>query len=164
MAGKSARALGAEMARLAEARDSILWIRRGPHLRGGWGTVREDCRENGYASNSRRRDQARSRRGPGTATTLFWTAEEITCRLAGIFRGRERRQPFYSGSQKHQQDPHWHELILFHEYRHGDNAASAPAIKTGCTGIITRPMHLSGAADQFLEVGKAAAIVETEPT
>ena len=54
---------GAEMARLAEAREhGVLWRKWGPYLsERQWGTVREDYSENGDAWNYFSHDQARSR-------------------------------------------------------------------------------------------------------
>jgi hypothetical protein len=39
--------------------------------------------------------------------------------------------------QKFQTDSHWRELILFHEYFHGDNGAGIGAMhQTGWTGLV----------------------------
>jgi len=56
--------------------------------------------------------------------------------------------------------------VQFYEYFHGDNGAGLGANhQTGWTGVIARAMHLfaTTTADQVLELGKAAALVETEP-
>ncbi|MGP0050996.1 MAG: hypothetical protein ACLPZR_19435, partial [Solirubrobacteraceae bacterium] len=38
---------------------------------------------------------------------------------------------------KFQTDPHWHDLLLFHEYFHGDNGAGIGAShQTGWTGLV----------------------------
>ena len=68
-------------------------------------------------------------------------AAEIARRLGAIFlRGdgraaaRLRRRP-----QVFQEDPHWRDHILFHEYFHGDNGAGLGAShQTGWTGMIAR--------------------------
>ena len=55
--------------------------------------------------------------------------------------------------------------LLFYEYFHGDNGAGLGAShQTGWTGIIARLMHLfaTTTAEQVLELGQKAAIVETE--
>jgi hypothetical protein len=105
--------------------------------------------------------------GSGRQMTFYQVAEEITSRLAGIFlRNKDGRRPVYGGSRKFQEDPHWRDLILFYEYFHGDNGAGLGAShQTGWTGLIARGMHLfaTTTADQVLELGKLAAIVETEP-
>jgi hypothetical protein len=104
--------------------------------------------------------------GSGQYMTLFEVAKELSSRLAGIFlRNNEGRRPVYGGIAKFQEDPHWRDLILFHEYFHGDNGAGLGAShQTGWTGVIARLMHLfaTTTADQVLELGKGAAAVEIE--
>jgi hypothetical protein len=100
-------------------------------------------------------------------------AEEINRRLAGIFlrdpstgSGQAGRRPVYGGTRKFQEDPHWRDNLLFYEYFHGDNGAGLGAShQTGWTGIVARAMHLfaTSTAEQVLDLGKAAALVEVEP-
>jgi len=105
--------------------------------------------------------------GSGRLMNLYEVAEEISRRLASIFlRNKDGRRPVYGGTRKFQEDPHWRDLILFYEYFHGDNGAGLGAShQTGWTGIVARLMHLFGSstADQFLEIGSLAALVEVEP-
>ena len=56
---------------------------------------------------------------------------EMTARLARIFRADEHGQRVCYGSDtRFATDPHWHNLVLFHEYFHGDWAeGSGPAIR-----------------------------------
>jgi hypothetical protein len=104
--------------------------------------------------------------GSGRSMNLYEVAEEITRRGANIFlRDKHGRRPVYGGNRKFQEDPHWRDLILFYEYFHGDNGAGLGAShQTGWTGIIARAMHLfaTTTADQLLQLGKTAAVVETE--
>jgi len=106
--------------------------------------------------------------GSGRHMTLYQVAEEITHRLASLFlRGQDGRRPVYGGTRKFQDDPHWRDYILFYEYFHGDNGAGIGAShQTGWTGIIARGMHLFATTtpEQVLELGKAAAFVETQTT
>jgi hypothetical protein len=99
---------------------------------------------------------------------LYQVAEEIARRLTGIFlRDAEGRRPVYGGSRKFQKDPHWRDLVLFYEYFHGDNGAGLGAShQTGWTGIVARGMHLfaTTTAEQMLQLGKQAAVIETEST
>jgi hypothetical protein len=99
---------------------------------------------------------------------LYQVAEEIARRLASIFlRDGEGRRPVYGGTRKFQEDPHWRDLILFYEYFHGDNGAGLGAShQTGWTGIVARCMHLFATitAEKTLQLGKQAAVVETEST
>jgi hypothetical protein len=104
--------------------------------------------------------------GSGKQMNLYQVAEEIARRLASIFlKDKDGRRPVYGGIRQFQQDPHWRDLLLFYEYFHGDNGAGLGAShQTGWTGIIARAMHLfaSTTADQVLQIGKAAAVVEAE--
>jgi hypothetical protein len=105
--------------------------------------------------------------GSGRQMTLYEVAEEIGRRLASIFlRDEKGRRPVYGGSQKFQEDPHWRDYVLFYEYFHGDNGAGLGAShQTGWTGIVARIMHLfaTSTAEQFLELGTAASVIEVEP-
>jgi len=98
---------------------------------------------------------------------LYQVAEEISRRLANIFlRDKQGRRPVYGGTRKFQEDPHWRDLILFYEYFHGDNGAGLGAShQTGWTGLVARGMHMfaTTTAEQMRDLGKLAAIVETEP-
>jgi hypothetical protein len=106
--------------------------------------------------------------GSGRQMTLYQVAEEIARRLASIFlRDGQGRRPVYGGTRTFQQDPHWRDLILFYEYFHGDNGAGLGAShQTGWTGIVARGMHLfaTTTAEQMLQLGKQAVLVETEST
>jgi hypothetical protein len=103
--------------------------------------------------------------GSGRQMTLYQVAEELACRLTGIFlKDDSGQRPVYGATRKFQEDPHWQDLILFYEYFHGDNGAGLGAShQTGWTGVIARAMHLfaTSTCEQFLELGKIAATVET---
>jgi hypothetical protein len=96
--------------------------------------------------------------------TLYQVAEELSRRLANIFlKDKNGRRPVYGGTQKFQEDPHWHDLILFYEYFHGDNGAGIGAShQTGWTGSVARMMHLfaTTTAEQALALGKMSAFTE----
>jgi hypothetical protein len=56
--------------------------------------------------------------------TLYEVAKEISDRLISIFRRDDTgRRPVYGGMTTFQEDPHWRDLLLFHEYFHGDSGA-----------------------------------------
>jgi hypothetical protein len=78
--------------------------------------------------------------GSGKYLTLFEVAKELSRRLSSIFlRDETGKRPVYGGTRKFQEDPHWRDYILFHEYFHGDNGAGLGAShQTGWTGIIAR--------------------------
>ena len=73
-------------------------------------------------------------------------AAELSRRLSRIFlRGADGRRPVFGGSEKFQVDPHWRDLILFHEYFHGDNGAGLGAShQTGWTGLVAKLLQQSG--------------------
>jgi hypothetical protein len=51
----------------------------------------------------------------------------------------------FGGIDKFQTDPHWHDLLLFHEYFHGDNGAGIGAShQTGWTGVVAILLLFSG--------------------
>ena len=55
-------------------------------------------------------------------------------------------RPVYGGTEKFQRDPHWQDLLLFHEYFHGDNGAGLGAShQTGWTGVVARILQLFAA-------------------
>lgn len=76
--------------------------------------------------------------GSGNWMNLREVAQEISQRLMNIFlRDESGHRPVYGGMSKFQSDRHWKDLILFHEYFHGDNGAGIGAShQTGWTGLI----------------------------
>ncbi len=88
--------------------------------------------------------------GSGHYMTLFEVSKEIARRLSSIFlRDASGKRPVYGGSTKFQDDPHWRDYILFHEYFHGDNGAGLGAShQTGWTGIIARSLDLFARVSQ----------------
>jgi hypothetical protein len=82
--------------------------------------------------------------GSGNYLTLFEVAKELSRRLSSIFlRDATGKRPVYGGTRKFQEDPHWRDYILFHEYFHGDNGAGLGAShQTGWTGIIARLLDM----------------------
>src|SRR3954447_8632860 len=59
--------------------------------------------------------------GSGKLMNLFEVAREIVRRLASIFlRDADGRRPVFGGTEKFQNDPHWHDCLLFYEFFNGD--------------------------------------------
>jgi hypothetical protein len=51
----------------------------------------------------------------------------------------------HGAAETFQRDPHWRDLILFHEYFHGDNGAGIGAShQTGWTGLVAKLLQQSG--------------------
>jgi mannosylglycerate hydrolase MGH1-like protein/glycosyl hydrolase family 63 len=82
----------------------------------------------------------------GQRASLWQAAAEISRRLTRIFlRSAEGQRPVYGGLEKFQNDPHWRDLICFHEYFHGDNGAGIGAShQTGWTGLVAKLIEQSG--------------------
>ncbi|MFQ4142994.1 MGH1-like glycoside hydrolase domain-containing protein [Chlorogloeopsis sp. ULAP02] len=84
--------------------------------------------------------------GSGKYINLWEVACELSQRLIKIFINNEAgNRPVFGGMQKFQTDPHWHDLILFNEYFHGDNGAGIGAShQTGWTGLIAKLIQQVG--------------------
>jgi hypothetical protein len=85
--------------------------------------------------------------GSGREMNLLDVAIEIATRLATTFTKDDAgRRPVFGGIEKFQTDPHWHDLLLFHEYFHGDNGAGIGAShQTGWTGTVALLFTFGGA-------------------
>jgi hypothetical protein len=99
--------------------------------------------------------------GSGRQLTLYQVAEEISGRLTRTFLpDADGRRPVYGGQEKFQRDPHWRDLLLFHEYFHGDNGAGIGAShQTGWTGLaaLTATLFHDINAEDLLADGLEAA-------
>ena len=84
--------------------------------------------------------------GSGNMMNLWEVSQEISSRLTKIFmQDRDNKRPLYGGIDKFQNDTHWQNLILFHEYFHGDNGAGIGANhQTGWTGLVAKLIQQSG--------------------
>jgi hypothetical protein len=84
--------------------------------------------------------------GSGKMLSLWDVAAEISRRLTRIFlRDAEGKRPVHGQQEKFQTDPHWKDLILFHEYFHGDTGAGVGAShQTGWTGVVAKLLQQSG--------------------
>ena len=78
--------------------------------------------------------------GSGTMMTLLEVAKELGERLVRIFlKDESGARPAMGDAHKFRDDPHWRELLLFHEYFHGDSGAGIGAShQTGWTGCVAR--------------------------
>jgi Mannosylglycerate hydrolase MGH1-like glycoside hydrolase domain/Glycosyl hydrolase family 63 C-terminal domain len=84
--------------------------------------------------------------GSGQMHTLAKVAGEISRRLNGIFlRDQSGRRPVAGNLEPFQSDPHWKDLVLFHEYFHGDTGTGVGANhQTGWTGLVAKLLTQSG--------------------
>jgi len=93
----------------------------------------------------------------GNMLTLWDVAAELSRRLSQIFlRDEKGERPVYRGSQTFQSDPNWNELILFHEYFHGDTGRGIGAShQTGWTGLVTKTLQQSGESNRRKKRGQS---------
>ena len=84
--------------------------------------------------------------GSGKMLTLWDVAGELSRRMTSIFlQDQNGRRPVFGNLEKFQTDPYWRDLVLFHEYFHGDSGAGVGAShQTGWTGVVTKLMQQSG--------------------
>jgi len=83
--------------------------------------------------------------GSGKQMTLWQVAAELSRRLYGVFLQDEKgNRPVYGDIQKFQSDPHWKDLLLFHEYFHGDSGQGLGAShQTGWTALVAKLIQQS---------------------
>jgi hypothetical protein len=83
--------------------------------------------------------------GSGRMMTLWEVAMEISQRLSSIFLRRDGRRAVYGGTERFQTDPYWRDLVLFHEYFHGDTGQGLGAShQTGWTSVVAKLLQQSG--------------------
>ena len=84
--------------------------------------------------------------GSGVKMDLWEISVELSRRLSRIFlRDAEGRRPVFGPVDKLQRDPHWRDLVPFHEYFHGETGAGLGAShQTGWTGLVAKLIAQSG--------------------
>jgi hypothetical protein len=80
--------------------------------------------------------------GSGHKMNLGQAADEIARRLSALFLpDAEGRRPCFGIEDRYARDPHWRDLLLFHEYFDGDTGRGVGAShQTGWTALITRTL------------------------
>ena len=78
--------------------------------------------------------------GSGRLMNLEQVAHELRRRLGSIFIAADGgRRPCHGGDPRFAADPHWRDLVLFHEYFHGDDGSGVGAThQTGWTALAVR--------------------------
>jgi hypothetical protein len=78
--------------------------------------------------------------GSGNLMTLGEVAEELMRRQLRIFLpGPDGHRPCHGGDPRYRDDPAWNELLLFHEYFHGETGRGLGAShQTGWTALIAK--------------------------
>ncbi len=85
--------------------------------------------------------------GSGRQMTLWDVAAALSRRLTRLFLRDETtgRRPFYGAVETFQQDEHWRDHLLFHEFFHGDDGSGAGAShQTGWTALVAKLIQQSG--------------------
>jgi hypothetical protein len=82
----------------------------------------------------------------GQMLTLAEVAALLSQRLSTIFlRDGQGRRAVFGANETLQSDPHWRDLVPFHEYFHGDTGAGVGAShQTGWTALVAKLLQQSG--------------------
>ena len=78
--------------------------------------------------------------------TLWQVAAELSQRLASVFlRKEDGTRAAFASDSIFQHSPEWKDLLLFHEYFHGDTGEGLGAShQTGWTAIVAKLLQQSG--------------------
>jgi hypothetical protein len=81
--------------------------------------------------------------GSGRRMTLGKVAIELARRLSSIFLPDENgRRPCHGDDARYARDPHWKDLVLFHEHFHGETGRGIGAShQTGWTALMLRMLR-----------------------
>ncbi|HEU4753236.1 MAG TPA: glucosidase, partial [Armatimonadota bacterium] len=82
--------------------------------------------------------------GSGVRMNLGEVAEELARRLSELFRrGPGGSAPWQGTESRYREDPHWRDLLQFHEYFHGDTGRGLGAShQTGWTALVFNCLEL----------------------
>lgn len=82
----------------------------------------------------------------GRYLNLWEVSQALSRRLSHLFLRDERgRRPVFGDNEKLQQDPHFRDYLLFHEYFHGNSGQGLGANhQTGWTGLVAKLLQQSG--------------------
>jgi hypothetical protein len=97
--------------------------------------------------------------GSGRLLNLSEVSREIAERLASCFlpEGSGAR-PCHGGDSRFARDPHWRDLVLFHEYFHGDTGRGVGAShQTGWTALVVRCLEDLAAERRGKKTARKAA-------
>jgi hypothetical protein len=84
--------------------------------------------------------------GSGHRVTLKQAARELSRRLVSLFMpNASGRRPCNGLEHRYVNDPQWHDLVLFHEFFHGETGQGLGAShQTGWTALVTRLIESGG--------------------
>jgi hypothetical protein len=85
---------------------------------------------------------------------LSEVAHFLSCKLTRLFTpDATGARPCNGGDPRYASDPHWKDLVLFHEYFHGDTGRGLGAShQTGWTALVTRCIEDLAQADMTTRV------------
>lgn len=104
--------------------------------------------------------------GSGRMCSLLEVSQEIARRLCRIFlRDAQGRRPCFGDQPKLQQDPHFKDCLLFHEYFHGDNGTGLGAShQTGWTALVAKLLRpRRGEQNIFFEEAPQRSVSSEQP-
>jgi Mannosylglycerate hydrolase MGH1-like glycoside hydrolase domain len=106
--------------------------------------------------------------GSGRYLSLDEVAAELSRRLARLFlKDADGRRPVLAYHPKLVGDPHFRDLVLFHEYFHGDTGRGVGAShQTGWTGLIAKllmPRTVTGLSKRAAADARSRANLEASP-
>jgi hypothetical protein len=95
--------------------------------------------------------------GSGKLMNLDEVANELARRLARIFlRDENGKRAVFGDCQRFNEDPHWRDLIPFHEYFDGDTGRGCGAShQTGWTGLVAQILQYLGGAQPVGDIHPA---------
>lgn len=84
--------------------------------------------------------------GSGNKMNLWEVAKELSKRIIALFKETEEgKKPIFGEQKLFNEDPHWKDFLLFHEYFHGDTGAGLGAShQTGWTGLVAKLIQQAG--------------------
>src|SRR5690554_3647908 len=90
--------------------------------------------------------------GSGNKMCLEDVAMQLSSRLVKMFLPDEKgRRPCHGNNEAFAKDPHWKDLLLFHEYFHGDSGEGlGSSHQTGWTALVA--VCLDGKGSRFSHV------------
>lgn len=84
--------------------------------------------------------------GSGLYINLGDVATALSKRMIALFsKDEDGKRPIFGKDKVYKDDPHWKDLLLFHEFFHGDDGTGLGAShQTGWTGLIAKLLQQSG--------------------